>query len=168
MDPVDSDVLFGEGPSAAVTMSALLELMPQTHPFLYVDRICEVDAHHIVTEYTFRKTEWLYQGHFSDGAMTPGVIHLEAMAQAGLVLQGIYLLALELPLNEVKQYRGLFTDSSVEWFAPIRPEETVRVTSNVLAWRRQRIRAKAEMWTIDGVLVASATMAGKGILWTGE
>jgi 3-hydroxyacyl-[acyl-carrier-protein] dehydratase len=148
-----------------LSASEVMELMPQKYPFRYVDAIREIDESHVVAQYTFKDDEWFYKGHFPDGAVTPGVILLEAMAQVGLVLQGLYLLGLHLTFEEIKRYRAVFTEAQAEWLEPVRPGETVVITSQLKAWRQQRIRAVVRMVDSQERIVAVAQLAGKGIEW---
>ena len=90
----------------------LLDHLPQQRPFRFVDKVLEADERHIVCEYTFRPEEDFYRGHFPGQPLTPGVILLEAMAQAGVVLQGLYLLMRE--GVSTREYRTMFTDAEVE------------------------------------------------------
>jgi len=139
----------------------LLRHMPQQQPFRFVDEVLSVDARHIVCRYTFRPEEDFYRGHFPGRPITPGVILLEAMAQSGVVLHGLYLLIAE--GVSPARYRTMFTDAQVEWYAPVAPGETVTVGSELIAWRRRRIRSRVELRLADGRLAASGALAGMGV-----
>ena len=69
----------------------VLEKVPQQAPFRFIDEIHELDSEHIVASYRFPEDSDFYRGHFPGNLITPGVILVEAMAQAGVVAQGIYL-----------------------------------------------------------------------------
>lgn len=138
----------------------LLDYLPQQPPFRFVDKVLEADERHIVCEYTFRPEEDFYRGHFPGQPITPGVILLEAMAQAGVVLQGLYLLMREgISMGE---YRTMFTDAEVEWHAPVGPGETVTIAAVLLVWRQMRIRSRVEL-RIGGRLAASGVLGGIGV-----
>lgn len=146
-----------------ISPAELLNLLPQADPFRFVDRVLEVDAGHIVGQYTFRAEEFYYRGHFPDRPLTPGVILLEALAQCSLVLQGIYLLALEVPREELAQHRALFTNAEIEWRAGVYPGDTVVTRGEVVAWRRRRLRSRAEMRNQKGEIVAFGEIGGMGV-----
>jgi 3-hydroxyacyl-[acyl-carrier-protein] dehydratase len=139
----------------------LLHALPQGEPFRFVDEVVAADERHIVCRYTFRRDEAFYRGHFPGRPITPGVILLEAMAQAGVVLQGIYLLMSEGISPDA--YRTMFTDAQVEWHAQVLPGETVTIGSELIAWRRMRIRSQVELRTGDGRLAASGALGGIGV-----
>lgn len=147
----------------------ILKLLPQQHPFRFVDEILEVDENHIVGRYTFRNDESFYAGHFPGRPITPGVILLESMCQVGVVSLGIYLLALELNaskgenLEESKRWTTLFADGQVEFFKPVYPGETVLIRAEKQFWRRRKLRSKIEMFRDDETLVAQAVASGIGV-----
>ena len=74
----------------------VLAALPQQAPFRFLDEIVELDDEHIVARYTFRDDEDFYRGHFPGNPLTPGVILVETMAQAGVVALGLYLVMMGL------------------------------------------------------------------------
>ena len=65
----------------------ILAALPHRYPFLPVDRVVEVvkgDRIHAYKNITFN--EQFFQGHFPGKPVMPGVLQLEAMAQAGALL----------------------------------------------------------------------------------
>jgi len=65
----------------------ILSALPHRYPFLLVDRVVEVvkgDRIHAFKNVTFN--EEFFQGHFPGKPVMPGVLQLEAMAQAGALL----------------------------------------------------------------------------------
>ena len=76
----------------------ILSILPYSKPFLFVDKILEIDLNSIVGEYTFSADHDFYKGHFKDNPITPGVILTECMAQIGLACLGIYLISTEKPV----------------------------------------------------------------------
>src|SRR2546427_8048800 len=75
-----------------MTPAAVLDAMPHRPPFRFIDEILELDEDHIVAAYRFSADADFYRGHFPGNPITPGVLLLEAMAQAGVGAHGIYLL----------------------------------------------------------------------------
>jgi 3-hydroxyacyl-[acyl-carrier-protein] dehydratase len=141
----------------------LLKLLPQQKPFRFVDEITEVDATHIVGKYTFRPDEFFYPGHFPGNPVTPGVILLECMCQIGVVLQGIYLVGIELPPEQHHDWLTLFSDAQVEFLKSVLPGDTVTVRGDLEFWRRKKLKARVTMHLPDGTLAATATASGIGV-----
>jgi 3-hydroxyacyl-[acyl-carrier-protein] dehydratase len=146
-----------------LSAAELLDLMPQAEPFRFVDRVLEVDQAHIVAGYRFREDAFFYAGHFPRAPITPGVIVLEAMAQCGLVLHGLYLLALEVPRQELTIYRTMFTNAQIEWCSSVYPGDSIVMRGEVLTFRRRRMRVRVETKNDRGQMVACGEIAGMGV-----
>jgi 3-hydroxyacyl-[acyl-carrier-protein] dehydratase len=146
-----------------LTPQQVLERVPQQEPFRFIDEILELGEEHIVAAYHFREDHDFYRGHFPGYPITPGVILIEAMAQAGVVALGIHLMARELGLEEAAKYQTLFTDASVEFGAIVPPGTRVVTTGRKVFFRRRKLKAECEMRLSDGTVVCSGTLAGMGI-----
>lgn len=75
-----------------VDVACILNLLPHRYPFLLVDRVVELDAHkriRALKNVTFN--EPYFQGHFPGRPVMPGVLVIEAMAQAGGLLTQLSL-----------------------------------------------------------------------------
>ena len=145
-----------------LTPKELLDKIPQQEPFRFIDEILEVDDEHIVASYTFRPDHDFYRGHFPGNPITPGVILVESMAQAGVVGLGFYLLSKELG-SEAAHFTSLFTDAQVEFSGIVPPGARVINTGTKKFFRRRKIRSEVEMRLEDGSLVCSGVLSGMGV-----
>jgi 3-hydroxyacyl-[acyl-carrier-protein] dehydratase len=67
----------------------ILKTLPHRYPFLLVDRVEEVQpGERLVALKNVTFNEPFFMGHFPDHPVMPGVLILEAMAQAGAMLAG--------------------------------------------------------------------------------
>lgn len=64
----------------------IVRFLPHKHPFLLVDKILEKSATHVLAIKNITGDQYFFNGHFPGDPIFPGVLQLEAMAQAGGVL----------------------------------------------------------------------------------
>jgi 3-hydroxyacyl-[acyl-carrier-protein] dehydratase len=70
-----------------IDVTRIQQLLPHRYPFLLVDRVVEFEAHkRIVAHKNVSINEPFFQGHFPGHPVMPGVLVIEALAQAGGVL----------------------------------------------------------------------------------
>ncbi len=63
------------------------ELVPQKYPFLFIDKVIELQKEtRIVCQKNVSGNEPFFAGHFPDFAIMPGVLIVEALAQASIIL----------------------------------------------------------------------------------
>jgi 3-hydroxyacyl-[acyl-carrier-protein] dehydratase len=141
----------------------VLARVPQQDPFRFIDEIVELDLEHIVARYTFREDADFYRGHFPGNPVTPGVILIEAMAQAGVVAYGIYLYAAEHSPGEVDKLLTMFTDAQVDFAGMVKPGDRVTTTARKVFFRRKKLRCEMEMKLDDGTVVCSGVLSGMGV-----
>ena len=74
-------------PKLPLDVPAIQELLPHRYPFLLVDRVVEFEAHKRVLAYkNVTCNEPFFTGHFPGQPVMPGVLVVEALAQAGGLL----------------------------------------------------------------------------------
>src|SRR6516164_2641582 len=72
---------------ATLDLQDILKILPHRYPFLLIDRVTEiVRTKRIVALKNVTVNEPFFAGHFPDFPIMPGVLVVEAMAQAGGVL----------------------------------------------------------------------------------
>ncbi len=141
----------------------VLARVPQQEPFRFIDEIVELDVDHIVARYTFREDQDFYRGHFPGNPVTPGVILIETMAQAGVVAYGIYLYAAEQSAADVEKLITVFTDAQVDFSGMVKPGDRVTTTARKTFFRRKKLRCEMEMTLDDGKVVCSGVLSGMGV-----
>ena len=74
-------------PQLPLDVNAIQALLPHRYPFLMVDRVLEFEAHkRVLCCKNVTINEPFFQGHFPGQPVMPGVLVIEALAQAGGVL----------------------------------------------------------------------------------
>ena len=76
-----------------VDVTTIQALLPHRYPFLLVDRVLELDLEqrHVVAQKNVSINEPFFQGHFPGKPIMPGVLIIEALAQAGGVMTQLSL-----------------------------------------------------------------------------
>lgn len=67
-------------------VNQIMGILPHRYPFLLIDKIIELDENEVVGVKNVTINEPFFQGHFPGNPVMPGVLQIEAMAQAGGVL----------------------------------------------------------------------------------
>ncbi len=140
---------------AAPTTLDIVEIMailPHRYPFLLIDRVVEMERKtRIVAIKNVTANEPHFTGHFPDYPIMPGVLMVEAIAQAG----GALLLT-EIPDRDSKLM--VFTGIEAAKFRrPVVPGDQLRIEVTVLNWRSTAVKLLGKC-TVDGALACEATI----------
>lgn len=135
---------------------SILKHLPYSEPFLFVSELETVHEDGVVGYHTFSGNERFYQGHFKDNPVTPGVILTECCAQIGVVCLGIFLLK-----NEMGQNIQIgLTSSEMEFLIPVFPKAKVKVVSEKVYFRFQKLKCKVKMFNAQNQLVCRGVISG--------
>lgn len=134
----------------------IIEKLPYTAPFLFVDKILEINPNEIIGSYHFKKNEFFYEGHFKNKPVTPGVILTECMAQIGLVCLGIFLVQ----PSTINNSTIALSSSNVDFFLPVFPEEEITVHAKKIYFRFNKLKCKVELYNNENKLACKGELAG--------
>ena len=136
----------------------IIQLLPYQAPFLFVEELTYISENRSEGYYTFKNDEYFYQGHFKDKPITPGVILTEVMAQIGVVCLGIYLLKND--FSEIKKPQIALTSNQVDFFLPVKPKERVKVVSEKIYFRFNKLKCKVQLFNSKNELVCKGMISG--------
>jgi 3-hydroxyacyl-[acyl-carrier-protein] dehydratase len=138
---------------ATMDSLAIQAYLPHRYPFLFVDRIIELEKYkRAVGLKNVTLNEPFFVGHFPERPMMPAVLILEAMAQVAGVL-AFY------SLGGRRDHIPLFTGiHHAKFRAPVVPGDQLRMELEVTRRHGDRIWLFAGHATIDGKLVAEAEL----------
>ena len=139
-----------------MTNQEIVSVLPYSKPFLFVDEITSVNENGIEGTYYFDESLDFFKGHFKDNPVTPGVILTETMAQIGVVCLGVYLLKDLFNSNS----KIALTSSEVEYLKPVFPNQKVRVVSEKIYFRFNKLKCKISMFNDANEEVCRGTIAG--------
>ncbi|HLI64534.1 MAG TPA: 3-hydroxyacyl-ACP dehydratase FabZ [Terriglobales bacterium] len=140
------------GQNLPVNIGELLKLLPHRYPMLLIDRVVEIArAKRIVAIKNVTINEPFFAGHFPEHPIMPGVLIVEAMAQAGAAL-----LFTEVPERDGKLL--LFTGIERARFRrPVTPGDQLRIEVDVLAYRGNAGRLQGKAY-VEGKLACEAVV----------
>jgi 3-hydroxyacyl-[acyl-carrier-protein] dehydratase len=130
----------------------ILGFLPHRYPFLLIDRIIEFErAKRLVAIKNVTINEPFFQGHFPGYPIMPGVLVVEAMAQAG----GIIMMH-EIPDRDQKLV--VFTGiERAKFRRPVTPGDQLRIEVDVLAFRMRSGKIEGRAW-VNSKLACEATL----------
>jgi 3-hydroxyacyl-[acyl-carrier-protein] dehydratase len=130
----------------------ILGFLPHRYPFLLIDRVVEFERQkRVVAIKNVSINEPHFQGHFPGAPIMPGVLVIEAMAQAGAIL-----MLSELPDREKKL--AVFTGiDNAKFRCPIVPGDQLRIEVDVLSFRTRAGRMAGKAY-VDGKMACEATL----------
>ena len=137
------------------------ELLPHRYPMLMIDRVIELSSQHVLAEKLISASEPCFTGHFPDQPIFPGVLIIEAMAQAG----GIWA------LSAMPENRGLKTVlvgvDEARFRRQVVPGDVLRLLIRPLRARPKLVRF-AGTATVGGDTVAEAVLMAAFVNWETE
>jgi 3-hydroxyacyl-[acyl-carrier-protein] dehydratase len=141
-----------EAAKTLMDIGDILKILPHRYPFLLIDRVVELERmKRIVALKNVTINEPFFQGHFPEKPIMPGVLIVEAIAQAG----GLLLLT-EVPNRD--EMLMVFTGIERARFRrPVLPGDQVRLEVEVRAWRVTAARLEGKAY-VDGKVAAEATV----------
>ncbi|MGH1427125.1 MAG: 3-hydroxyacyl-ACP dehydratase FabZ [Arenicella sp.] len=129
-------------------------LLPHRYPFLLLDRVLEVEkGEKLVALKNVTINEPFFQGHFPHRPVMPGVLMLEAMAQASAILASF-------DLDEIDTQNRLYYFTAIDkarFKRPVEPGDQLMFEVKVA----RRIR---NMWKCAGVATVDGQVAAKAEL----
>jgi beta-hydroxyacyl-ACP dehydratase FabZ len=129
----------------------ILEKLPHRYPFVMLDRILEAGPQEIVGLKNVTINEPFFQGHFPGHPIMPGVLIIEALAQAGGLLA--FHLAPETSGNNV-YFMGV---DKVRFRKPVRPGDQLILKIKLMKQRGPIFKMRGEAF-VDGQLVAEGEL----------
>src|SRR6266566_5170351 len=130
----------------------ILRILPHRYPFLLIDRVIDLTRkQRIVAIKNVTINEPFFAGHFPNLPIMPGVLIVEAIAQAG----GALLLT---EVEDRDQKLMVFTGIERARFRrPVVPGDQLRIEVEVKAWRGNAVRMEGKVFVGDK-RVAEATV----------
>jgi 3-hydroxyacyl-[acyl-carrier-protein] dehydratase len=134
-------------------VTEIQKILPHRFPFLMIDRVVELERlKSIVAIKNVTINEAHFLGHFPGKPVMPGVLIVEAMAQAGG-----FLLLLEVPDRDNKLLYFVAVDGA-RFRRPVVPGDQLRIEVNVLAWRGDFCKTEGKAYVGDQLVAEAIVM----------
>ncbi len=136
--------------NTTLDITQIQAILPHRYPFLLIDRVVEVERkQRIVAIKNVTVNEPFFNGHFPGYPIMPGVLIVEAIAQAG----GALLLT-EIPdrHDKLMVFTGI---ERAKFRKPVVPGDQVRLEVKVIVWRSNAVKMEGKA-TVDGKLACEA------------
>jgi len=131
----------------------IMSVIPHRYPLLLIDRVLEIEPKHsIVAIKNVTANEEFFSGHFPGHPVMPGVLVIEAMAQAG----GLLLMH-DVPDRKNKLIY-FTTINKAKFRRPVVPGDQLRIEIEILRLREIFCKLSAKA-LVDGQLVAEAVLS---------
>ncbi len=130
----------------------ILDTIPHRYPFVMIDRVVEfIGNDELVAIKNVTINEPYFMGHFPSNPVMPGVLQLEAMAQAA----GIVMLR-----RSAKGGKTAFFMSAdeVKFRNPVRPGDQIIINAKITKVRGDKLAAAECNCTVGGQVVSSAEL----------
>ncbi len=130
----------------------VLDMLPHRYPFVMIDRVVEfIGEDELVAIKNVTINEPFFQGHFPNNPVMPGVLQLEAMAQAAGILM------LRRGSSEGKTSFFMSADK-VKFRKPVRPGDQIIINAKLTKSRGTKLAQAECNCTVDGTVVSSAEL----------
>ena len=135
-------------------VNAIIKMLPHRPPFLLVDKIFELSDKHVVGLKNVTMNEPFFAGHFPGAPVMPGVLQIEAMAQAG----GVLLLN---TVPDPENYLTFFMKmDNVKFKKPVKPGDTLIFKLELISPIRRGIcHMKGEIYANNNLMTEGELMA---------
>lgn len=147
--------------SEVIDINAILNLLPHRYPFILVDRILDYKSmDFLIAIKNVSINEPFFTGHFPGNPIMPGVLMLEALAQAGALLY-----SLSHTPTEGHEFAYFFAGIDKTRFKQVViPGDTLRLEVRLMSQKRDFWRMQGEVFVGDKLACSSElTSAAKEI-----
>jgi 3-hydroxyacyl-[acyl-carrier-protein] dehydratase len=136
-------------------IAAIQAILPHRYPFLLVDRVVERNHDAICAHKLVSANEPFFSGHFPGHPIMPGVLIIEALAQAGALLA-----APQVHFDPGKQAFYFMSMDKVKFRKPVVPGDLL--TLNVISLRKGSViwKMRGEARVEGGVVAEAEFVAG--------
>jgi 3-hydroxyacyl-[acyl-carrier-protein] dehydratase len=151
----------------------VMQVLPHRDPFLFIDSVeavhfpertladgelvdlKEIAGAEVIAHYRTKKEHAIFNGHFPDFPILPGVVQVEMMAQA---TSFIVFLVYKNP-GEMKMDVALLAITEAKFRKPVLPEMDLKIITRVLKMRGPMITSECKLYHNDQLMSEATVLA---------
>lgn len=156
-----------------LNLEQVKKILPHRDPFLFIDSVesvmvpqfkenpkkvyetKEIQDAEVVAHYRTKKEHHIFEGHFPNYPILPGVVQVEMMAQA---ISFIVLLVNEDP-TKMKMDVALLGITEAKFRKPVLPEMDLKIVAKVVRIRGTMITSSAQLFHNDQLMSEATVLA---------
>ena len=138
-----------------MNLTEIMDVLPHRYPFLLVDRVVElVKGERIIAYKNITGNEEVFNGHFPGAPIFPGVMIVEALAQASGILGFV---TTDTTADDGKLYLFAGVDN-VRFKTPVVPGDQLEIKANLVKVRGNKLATAEVTCLVAGQVVSSASL----------
>jgi UDP-3-O-[3-hydroxymyristoyl] N-acetylglucosamine deacetylase/3-hydroxyacyl-[acyl-carrier-protein] dehydratase len=146
-----------EGTTIQINYDDILNTIPHRHPFLLVDKVLEiVPGQRIVAQKNVSFNDNFFEGHFPGNPVMPGVLQIEAMAQAATIM-GLF------GKSEAERKVLFLGIDKARFRGIVRPGDVLRLEVKMTAFRRGTGKFEGKAYVGDKLVCEAEMLAMLGV-----
>jgi 3-hydroxyacyl-[acyl-carrier-protein] dehydratase len=140
-------------------IQAIMKFLPHRYPFILIDRVIKLaPGEEVVALKNVTINEPFFQGHFPGSPIMPGVLIIEAMAQAG----GILVME-SMPPERHGQPVYFMGMDKVRFRKPVVPGDQIIFEAKLLKMREKVVKMSGKATVEDNLVAEAELMASFGV-----
>ncbi len=134
-------------------------ILPHRYPFLFIDRVIDITDKKIECIKNVTIDEPFFQGHFPNFPLMPGVLMIEAMAQAaGIVLIKLFPEDFA-SANSIPLFLGI---ERARFRKMVRPGDTLKIICEIVSLKGKIAKAQGKILVAEEVVCEGELLLGFG------
>jgi 3-hydroxyacyl-[acyl-carrier-protein] dehydratase len=122
--------------SEVLLIDDIKKIIPHRYPFLMIDKVSDIEiGKNCIAYKNVSNNEWFFQGHFPNYSIMPGVLIIEAMAQAAGILAFLTLFSENVCKPGESEFVYFTSIEYAKFKKPVVPGDMLKITVDIVQRR---------------------------------
>lgn len=135
------------------------KILPHRYPFLFIDRVIEINDRRIEAVKNVTIDEPFFNGHFPNYPLMPGVLQIEAMAQAAGILMIIQNSQFKNQTSQLPLFLGI---EKARFREKVRPGDQLKIICEIISIKGRIAKASGRIFVQDKTVAEAELLLGFG------